>query len=135
MKRIAFIFFLFIIPMSYYAQSVYGEVTDVNPDQYFHSEDFPEGVDEIVLYSRSECSRCESVQKALTDAGIEYTMVELKDDTDNSEIDSRIYELLPHKRLGYSIRYPIMDINGKFCYSINNHAEFVKSLIEFMISE
>lgn len=135
MKHLFYLIFILIIPISFYAQDNNTEIPKTNPNQHFNPADFPEGVNNIILIVNLGCGRCESVQTILKNAEIEFTVQEIGNGEDYSELDSKIHEILPYKNLGYSIKYPVIQLDDRLYYSIDNHNTFVTSLIEFITIE
>lgn len=103
-----------------------------NPKQIFNAADFTQGIDEIIVYAKSDCGRCDNIKDALDGAGIPYQVFTVDNDKEYSALDSKIVSALPNKNLGYTVKYPVLEIDGKLYYSIENHMVFVTELIDFI---
>jgi glutaredoxin len=132
MKKYISIFIIVLIShLSFAQEKTEGELTE-NPPQYFVAEDFENGINEIVVYSLESCGRCSTVIQALEDAGIEYFVFSIDNDKKQNILDQKIMQGLKYPKLGYSIKFPCLEINGKMYHSIANHTGFTRELINFM---
>ncbi|HRW20719.1 MAG TPA: glutaredoxin domain-containing protein [Bacteroidales bacterium] len=132
MKKIVLLLIITLSSIGIYAQETSEEALTENPLQYFKAEDFENGINEIVLYSLESCGRCETVRNALDTAGIEYFVFTIDNDKKQSLLDQKILQGLKYPNLGYSIKFPCLEINGKMYHAIANHTAFIRELIDFM---
>ena len=132
MKKYISVFIIVLISVLGFAQEKpEGELTE-NPPQYFVAEDFEDGINEIVVYSLESCGRCTTVTNALESAGIEYFVFTIDNDKKQNLLDQKIMQGLKYPKLGYSIKFPCLEINGIMYHSIANHTEFTRELVNFM---
>jgi glutaredoxin len=106
--------------------------SQINPKQTFNAVDFSQGINEIIIYSKSDCGRCVNVKDALDAAGITYQVYTEDNDKEYSTLDSKIISVLPNKNFGYSVKYPVLEIDGHLYYAIANHMVFVTELIDLI---
>jgi len=131
MKLIRILFFIIAILL---IEKVIAQDTiktnDIN--RIFESSLFPGGIKNINVYSRQGCGRCGSVTEQLNSANISFVEFDYAIDSIQRILDYKIYNSLPYKNLGYSTRFPVIEIDSILFFSIENHDDFVKSLKEFI---
>ncbi len=131
MKKLKFyLIFLVMLQMGgIYAQDTI-KINEVN--RRFEPAIFPQGIKNINIYSRHGCGRCGSVIEQLQSAEISFYEYDLAIDSIQIALDYKIYNTLPYKNLGYSIKFPVIELDTLLYFSIENHDDFVKSLIEYL---
>lgn len=99
---------------------------------YFNPSRFPNGIKSIKIYTKYECGKCRSVMEEVKKYNIPHTELDLHDNDINSSIDSRVYRLTPNKKAGYTLSYPIIEIDSVIFYCLPDHYTFVKDLYHFL---
>lgn len=131
MKNILFIFLFLGIIQHGFAQ----EDNSTKKYQNFDAALFPNGIQTIVVYSRSTCGRCSEFTNALKNNNIKFKEIPTDTEEIMQELDRKIYNALPDKTKGYATKFPVVELNGILFHEIANHGEFTKSLISFVRKE
>jgi len=130
MKKIGILLLLVFAVSGLFAQT---EAQSEN--QHFDPALFPDGVTSITIYVREDCGRCHDMTQAFDDAGISYKKVEMGSEAVQQELDKKIYNALPVKGMGYSVRFPVVELNDVLYFRLANHHEFTLQFVEFMQKE
>jgi len=125
-------FFLLIVVLFSYSAFSQETVKTNDINKFFNPGQFNTGIQSIKVYTKKECSRCEHVVATLKQENIDFSEFDLNNQAVYSEIDSRIYTSLPYKELGYSINFPIIELNNTVFFCIDDHNSFVADLIKFI---
>ncbi|MFO7791111.1 MAG: hypothetical protein R6V32_11125, partial [Bacteroidales bacterium] len=48
-----------------------------------------------------------------------------------NELENNIYQSLDDKSKGYTVRFPVVEINGDLYYNIGDHNKFANAIVEF----
>lgn len=99
---------------------------------YFNPARFPNGIKSIKIYTKYECGKCRTVMEEVKKYNIPHTELDLHDNSINSEIDTRVYRLTPNKKAGYTLSYPIIEIDSVIFYCLPDHYTFVRDLYNFL---
>ncbi|NLA25404.1 MAG: hypothetical protein GX879_10610 [Bacteroidales bacterium] len=89
------------------------------------------GIEKLNIYYRESCGRCTNMMDAFDNAGIEYEKLDYDIEENKRTAEKLIYNTLPNKAMGYSTRFPLVEINETFYFCIANHHEFTLQLLEF----
>lgn len=130
MKKILAFFILVFAASAMFAQS-----ENQTEYQRFDPALFADGVTSISVYVRDQCGRCHDMILAFDDAGIVYKKIDMTSQEAQQELDRKIYNALPEKGMGYSVRFPVVEVNEVLYFKLENHHDFIIQFIEFMKNE
>lgn len=102
-----------------------------NEKQVFDKENYtPDDIDEIIVYSKPTCSRCNEVIELFDqNEALIYTVVDVSNAENQQVLDSLIYQSVEDKSKGYSVRFPVLVINDDIYYCIENYHRFIQRLL------
>jgi len=129
MKRLylSLLFLLFFVNL--FSQDTLKN-NDIN--RHFDSTYFPSGFKTINVYAKMGCERCTSIVELLEMYKVPFNEFDLDNDSIFRRVDSLIHIALPYKNLGYSIGFPVIQIDSVIFFNIANHTEFVNELKEYL---
>ncbi|OQA00623.1 MAG: hypothetical protein BWY70_00652 [Bacteroidetes bacterium ADurb.Bin408] len=129
LRYIQLFVFIFLISLNLSAQD---DSLNNQINTYFNPARFPNGIKNIKIYTKYECGKCRSIMEEIKKYNIPHTEFDLHDEAINSAIDSRVYRLTPNKNVGYTLSYPIIEIDSVIFYCLPDHYTFVRDLYNFL---
>lgn len=117
---------LFIIPAFVLFSQTAEQSNDINT--FFDASKFPNGIKTIIVYGKKDCDRCVIFNKQMNEYNIPFKDLDLNDGNIFSEMDQKVYKALPHKGLGYSLSFPVVEVDGIMFFNLANHGEFATDL-------
>lgn len=128
MKKSIFLIAFVMLGINLFSQ-VLLETNDVN--KHFDASLFPNGIASIKVYTKVGCDRCVSIVNFLTAENVAFTQY----DSDSTNIDTKIFNALPHKNLGYSVGYPVFELDTVLFFNIENHIQFANDLKAYLLNQ
>ncbi|MDD3877624.1 MAG: hypothetical protein PHT69_13470 [Bacteroidales bacterium] len=113
---------------------IFSQNTSNNAIDYstFNPLNYSGGIRSIKVYIMAGCHRCEQVIDSLNIHNINYTEIKSENTELFSDMDSRIYFSIKDHSVGYSINYPVIELNTDLYYKITDYNTFVKNLKMFL---
>ena len=106
------------------------KTNDIN--RHFDPSLFPNGFKTINVFAKMGCDRCTSIVDLLKSEKIPFNEFDMNDEIIFRRVDSLIHITLPYKNLGYSLGFPIFQIDSVIFFNIDNHTAFVNDLKEYL---
>jgi len=93
---------------------------------------FPNGFKNINIYANKECGRCTGAIESFIKEKISYNELDLGDQKIFNDIYNRVRLSLPFPNLGFTLNFPIIEIDSTLFYNLEDPNQFAKDLNEYI---
>ncbi|HOY38017.1 MAG: hypothetical protein KBB11_06855 [Bacteroidales bacterium] len=130
MRKIYLILTMFALSLMALAQQ---NRPDQIPYQRFDSLKYTDGITQINVYVHLDCGRCKDAVELYETAGIPFKIIDLDNEENNVVLDKKITASISvaDRGKGYSVRYPVIEINNDVYFCIENHYYFNQALVRY----